>query len=191
VLSPGQSAAFSVGNTANSQVAKMAWTMGSHVATAPDTSQGSGYQDIAFNLKIQNKGAAIDGDPTSQSFMVWRGTDGRTDDTLASTGAAEISSGTQGITGQNLGLLSGVPANGYATGYLELLVPTSPGAVIIVDPNTNQPVLIINYDKLSSDQLSKIESGLQVQASLTVTCRHASELGDWPQPDVRLPAARV
>jgi hypothetical protein len=78
VLSPGESATFSIGSSADSQISKMTWMMGSDVATAPDDLQGADYQEIAFNLKITNDGVTgIQGDPTQQSYMVWRGTDGR------------------------------------------------------------------------------------------------------------------
>jgi hypothetical protein len=155
VLSPGQSATFSIGSSASSQVSRMTWTMGSNVVTAPDNLQGPGYRDIAFNLTVRNKSAtAIQGDPTQQSFMVWRGTDGRTDNTLAGTAATNIYVGTHGLNGQDLELMGGIPVKGYASGYVELLVPTSPGAVLIVDPNTNKTVLVINYDKLTADQIN-------------------------------------
>lgn len=162
VPSPGGSATLSLGSMASGQVSKMTWTMGSHVATAPDSFQGPGFQDIAFNLTVRNDGAErIDGGGGgAQSDMVWRGTDGRTDYTLASTAATQISAGTQGITGQDLALVSGIPAKGYATGYLALVVPTSPGAIVVVDPNTNKPVLLINYDKLTSDKLNSLHDGL-------------------------------
>jgi hypothetical protein len=167
-LSPGESATFSIGSSADSQISKMTWMMGSNVATASDDLQGVGYQDIAFNLKITNESVtAIQGDPTQQAYMVWRGTDGRTDNTLAGTAATNIDPGTHGLQGQSLELLSGISAKGYASGYVELLVPMSPGAVVIMDPNTSKPVLLINYDKLTADQLNAMRTGLQVTKSQT------------------------
>lgn len=157
VLSPGSSATFSIGSTAGGPASDMTWTMGSSVATAPDSFQGKGYQDVAFNLTIKNAGsAAIQGDPTNQTSMVWRGADGRTDDSLQGTAATNIEPGTQGLNGQDLELMTGIPAKGYGSGYVELLVPTSPGAVVLVDPNTSKTVLVINYDKLTTGQLSAI-----------------------------------
>jgi len=55
--------------------------------------------------------------------------------------------------------MSGIPAKGYASEHVELLVPTSPGAVVVVDPNTSKPVLLINYHNLTSDQLNGMRGG--------------------------------
>lgn len=161
VLSPGESAKFSIGSTSDSHVSEMTWTMGPHVVTEANKLH-AGYQDIAFNLTIKNDGATAISDPTQQSYMVWHGTDGKTDNTLAHT-AGDIIPSEHGIQGQNLSLVSPIPPNGYASGYRALLVPTSPGAVVIVDPNTYKPVLLINYDKLTSEQLKALPTGLQAR----------------------------
>lgn len=154
VLSPGESVTFNVGNS-DGTTNRETWTMGSKVVTAPDSTVGRGYEDIAFNLTIKNAGStAIQGDPTNQASMVWGGTNGKTDDTVASTAGTNIEEGTDGLNGQDLELMSGIPAGRYASGYVELLVPTSPGAVAITDANTNQADLLINYDNLTATQLN-------------------------------------
>ena len=70
-----------------------------------------------------------------------------------------IDPGTHGLNGQDLELMSGISAKGYASEHVELLVPTSPGAVVVVDPNTSKPVLLINYHNLTSDQLNGMRGG--------------------------------
>ena len=138
--------------------------MGSNVLAVPNT-QKAGYEDLAFELTIKNDSSEpIQDNPTKTSYMVWRGTDGRTDSTLAYSATDIYSSqiAQHGITGEDLGLLTGgVPGNGYARGYITLLVPTSPGAVILHDPNTYTPVLLINYKKLPTDQVNALKHGLQ------------------------------
>lgn len=152
VLSPGESATFSIGSTADSKVMTMTWDMGSKVATEADSSR-PGYQDIAFNLTMRNDEAERI-DPSVQTSMVWRGTDGRTDDTLAHTAAITITPSAHGLDGEDLALKTGgLPPHGHAKGYIALLVPTSPGAIVVRDPNTYHPVLVINYDKVPNDQL--------------------------------------
>lgn len=154
VLAPGGSASFSTGSIGDSQDSKMTWEMGAKVATESDSSR-HGYQDIAFNLTIRNDSAErITHSPDVQSYMVWRGTDGRTDNTLAHTAATTITPQAHGIDGENLSLITGgLPAHGYAKGYMTLLVPTAPGAIVVMDPGMYKPVLVINYGKLASEQL--------------------------------------
>lgn len=145
VLKPSHSATFKTAQQDGPTVI-MTWTMGGNVVRVPDNSLGKhGFEDVAFDLTVKDVSTtALTGDPTLTTWLMARSPDGRTDETLQSTAATNISQGTHGLTGSDLSLESGVQPGAYVSGYVEWPVPDSTATVFVLNPNTSQPELQID-----------------------------------------------
>jgi len=139
VLKPGHTAAFKAVQQ-DGPAAALSWTMGRNVVRVPDNSLGKhGFEDVAFNLTVKNTGTTVvSGDPTFTTWLLARSPDGRTDETLQSTAATNISDGTHGLTGSDLSLVTGLQPGTYVSGYVEWPEPNSTTMVFVLNPNTSQ-----------------------------------------------------
>jgi hypothetical protein len=121
VLEPGQRATFIVTNSTGGST-RLTWTMGSKVVQSDTGVLGpapKGFEYVAFNVTIKNDGPnPTDGVPTYQSAMVWQGTDGRTDNTLAGTSCACVGNGSYGLAGADLESEGSLAPGRYVTGVV-------------------------------------------------------------------------
>jgi len=125
--------------------------MGSRVVAKTHGSFGAaenpGYEDLGFQVTIRNNGPApTAGSPDYGSSLVWTGRDGRSDDTLASTGPS-LGPEDLGLTGTEITLQSSLQPGGYVSGYLIWVVPVAPGYVTLMSGSgdlSTQPVLRID-----------------------------------------------
>jgi hypothetical protein len=152
VLTPGHSATFTIHSLyGDEQSTSVTWTMSSRVVAKTHGSFGAaenpGYEDLGFQMTIRNNGPApTAGSPDYGSSLIWMGTDGRSDDTLASTGP---SPGPEdlGLTGTEITLQSSLQPGGYVSGYLIWVVPVAPGYLTLMSGSgdlSTQPVLRID-----------------------------------------------
>ena len=152
VLSPGHSVTFTIRANAGEPATSLTWTMGPRIVTMADATK-PGYQSAGFQVTIRNNGPApTAGSPDYGTSLVWTGTDGRSDSTLASE-AAEARPDQLGLTGTEIQIQPSLPAGGYVSGYLIWEIPTAPGYATLSSSSaqegdmTEHPVMRVNLSQ--------------------------------------------
>jgi hypothetical protein len=115
------------------------WTVGKVVTVQHGTDPlgpAAGYKYIAFPLTARDNGPAT-ASANYQSYLVWQGADGRTDNSIANTGATVTDPASLGLTGTNIGLSGDLSPGQYVSGYVVWQVPTAPGSIELMSSNAS------------------------------------------------------
>lgn len=137
VLHPGGTVTFTVQEL--DTPTSVTWTMGKVVTVQHGTDPlgpAAGYKYIAFPLTARDNGPAT-ASANYQSYLVWQGADGRTDNSIAYTGATVTNPASLGLTGTNIGLSGDMSPGQYVSGYVVWRVPTAPGSIELMSSNAS------------------------------------------------------